>query len=69
MIAKDEAAQPREGTDPTFLALPSRTQATLASVSAAVKDVIPSEVRSWRVNSSTLPGKSADCDLITEVAE
>lgn len=56
-------------TDPTFEGLPSQTQITLASISAAVSGVLPNEIRSWNINVSSLPVELGELPLIQEASK
>jgi hypothetical protein len=54
---------------PTFLELPSQTQSALASLSSAVADVVPIDVRTWQIDVSTLPLEKDRLQLIQEVSK
>ena len=55
--------------DPAFSALPAQTQAALAGISAAVEDVLPTEVRSWEIDVKALSEETAASSLMHEVSE
>ena len=55
--------------DFAFSALPAQTQAALAGLSAAVEDVLPTEVRSWSIDAAALPSEAAVSSLLQEVSE
>jgi len=55
--------------DSIFSALPAQTQTALARISAAVENVLPSEVRSWPIDVSALPREVADSSLVQEVSD
>lgn len=53
----------------TFSDLPTQTQSTLASLSSAVAGVVPIDVRTWKVDVSSLPSEKNGLQLIQEVSE
>ncbi len=53
----------------TFTSLPTQTQSVLSSLSSAVADVVPIDVRIWQVDVSSLPLEKNGLQLIQEVSE
>lgn len=54
---------------PIFSALPTQTQSALASLSSAVTGVVPTDVRTWKIDVSTLPLEKGELQLIQEVSK